>query len=377
MVVTKSIDDATPIPQQTVTYTVGLENEGPSTAFGVVLTDPIPAGLTFVSASLAGQAGTSDGTTVSFPAIDLDSGVPVSATLVFTVDETSTGTITNTASVPDMSADGENDTSNNSDDIDLIVQEVVDVRIAKTVSAADAQVGNTLTYTVTVTNDGPSLAEGIQVIDTLPAGVTFVDGIGPNDEALAVVGGIVTVNGGDLVNEGSFSFTINVTVDNVAGSTVINTASVTTTSNDLVLGNNTASVSTNIDPMTASIAGSVYVDADNDGIRDDGEVGIEGVQITLLGTDALGNPVNLTIDTDANGDYLFANLAAGTYSVEETQPEGFIDGIDTRGTGAGAAAADDIFTQLGLGEAAVAEDFDFGERIFIEPFSKRRFLASS
>lgn len=377
VVVTKSVGNAAPGPGDTVTYTVGLENEGPSTATGVILSDPIPAGLTFVSGTLGGQAGASNGTTVTFPGIDISSGATATATLTFTVNAAATGTITNTASVPDMTASGENDATNNSDSVDLTVAERVDLRIAKTVNATNAQAGDTLTYTITVNNDGPSTAETVTVSDTLPSGVTFVSGTGPNNEALAVANGVVTVNGGDLANTGSFSFTIIATINAGAGTPQTNSVTVSTTTTETNLGNNTATVVTNVDPMTASIAGSVYVDANNDGIRDAGETGIPDVAITLTGTDALGNPVNLNTTTDANGDYLFANLAAGTYSVQETQPAGFIDGIDTRGTGAGATAGDDIFTALGLGEAATATEFNFGERLTTDPFSKRRFLASS
>ena len=377
VVVTKSVSDATPDPGQTITYTVGVENEGPSTAAGVILTDPIPAGLTFVSATMEGQAGSSNGTTVTFPSIDIDSGQTATATLTFTVDTTSTGTITNTASVPDLSNAGENDATNNSASVDLTVTDRVDIRVAKTVSATDAQAGDTLTYTITVTNDGPSVAETVTATDTLPAGVTFVSGTGPNNEALAVNNGVVTVNGGDVANGGSFNFTIIATINAGAGTPQTNSVTVSTTTSETNLGNNTATVVTNVDPMTASIAGSVYVDANNNGVREAGEDGIENVAITLTGTDAQGNNVNLNTTTDANGDYIFANLAAGTYTVQETQPAGFIDGIDTRGTGAGATAGDDVFTQLGLGAAAAAADFDFGERLTTDPFSKRRFLASS
>ncbi len=375
--VTKSVNDATPDPSQTIIYTIGVQNEGPSRAIGVILSDPIPAGLTFVSGTLNGQTGTSNGTTVSFPAIDLNSTQSVTGTLTFTVNPTATGTITNTASVPNMTAAGENDVTNNAASVDVTVNDIVDLRIAKTVNLANAQVGSTLLYTVTVNNDGPSVAQAVTVIDTLPAGLTFVSGIGPNNEALAVNNGVVTVNGGSLASLGSFSFTINATVNAGAGSTVVNTSSVSTTTTESTLANNTATAPTNIDPMTASIAGSVYIDTNNNGVRDTSENGIANVQVALTGTDALGNPVTRNVLTNTNGDYLFSALAAGTYSVQETQPAGFIDGIDTRGTGAGATAGDDVFTQLGLGEAAQAVDFDFGERITTDPFSKRRFLASS
>ena len=113
VVVTKDVDNAAPVIGGTVVYTVGLTNEGPSTATGVVLSDVVPTGLTFVSGTLEGNAGVLTGNTVSFPGITLDSTEVNNATLTFTVQDTASGTITNTASIPDLSAAGENDITNN------------------------------------------------------------------------------------------------------------------------------------------------------------------------------------------------------------------------------------------------------------------------
>jgi uncharacterized repeat protein (TIGR01451 family) len=372
--VTKTVDNATPAIGGTVVYTVGVENEGPSRATGVVLSDTIPANLTFVSATMGANAGVSNGTTVTFPAVNLDSGTTQTATLTFTVNNTASGTITNTASVPNLSANGETDVTNNSDTADITVTPRADLRVAKTVSAAEAQVGSNLTYTITVTNDGPSVANNVIATDTLPAGVTFVSGTGPGG-ALTANGQVVTVNGGNLADDGTFTFTIIAAIAAGATGTQTNNVSVTTTTAEASTMNNSASAQTTVDPVTSSIAGTSYIDANNNGIQDTGEVGIAGVTVALTGTDRQGNAVSRTATTAANGDYLFANLAAGTYRVAQTQPAGFRDGIESVGTGATATAADNVFTQLGLGVATNAVEFNFGE--LAEALSKRRFLASS
>ena len=80
---------------------------------------------------------------------------------------------------------------------------------------------------------------------------------------------------------------------------------------------------------TGSISGTVFNDTSGDGIQQLGEVGIPGVLITLSGTDVFGDPVTLTVLTDANGNYSFDGLNAGDYTITQTQPQGFIDGIDT------------------------------------------------
>ncbi|TWU02353.1 beta strand repeat-containing protein [Stieleria varia] len=371
--ITKLADDTTPAPGQNVTYTIGLTNSGPSTATGVILTDNIPTGLTFVSGTLNGQAATSNGTTVTFPSITLNDGATANATLVFTVGVDATGTITNTATV--AASAGETNTNNNTATEDITATPTADLTVTKSVDVAATQVGENLTYTITVTNAGVSTAVAATAVDTLPSGVTFVSGTGPNGGALTATNGVVTVNGGNLAPNASFSFTIVASVNNGVTADQINNVSVSTTTNETNTNNNTASATTTIDPVLSSIAGTVYLDLDNDGVQDAGETGIAGVALTLTGNDTLGNAISRSTTTDANGDYLFANLPAGTYRVDQTQPSGFRDGQETVGTGATATAIDNAFTQLGLGINTPAVDFNFGE--LQEPLSKRRFLASS
>jgi len=82
------------------------------------------------------------------------------------------------------------------------------------------------------------------------------------------------------------------------------------------------------EPLPASIEGKVYHDRNNDGVRDEGEEGIANVLISLV--DENGIIVDVAL-TDENGCYKFDDVEAGTYSIVETQPEGFLDGIDTPG----------------------------------------------
>ena len=77
---------------------------------------------------------------------------------------------------------------------------------------------------------------------------------------------------------------------------------------------------TNIDfsESAATISGRVFVDGT--------DIPLAGVVVQLTGTDGLGNPVTLSTATDTNGNYQFTDLAAGTYTVTETQPASFGDG---------------------------------------------------
>lgn len=117
----------------------------------------------------------------------------------------------------------------------------------------------------------------------------------------------------------------------------------------------------------ASLSGSVYVDADDDGVFDAGEAPITGVTLTLTGTDFLGNPVpaGTTTSTSGGGFYQFANLLPGTYAVTETQPAGYGDGLDTFTNAPGAAApgskTTDVLASIALSPGEHDPDNNFGE----------------
>ncbi|WP_432377511.1 SdrD B-like domain-containing protein [Duganella sp. P38] len=76
---------------------------------------------------------------------------------------------------------------------------------------------------------------------------------------------------------------------------------------------------------TASLGDRVWIDSNKNGVQDAGEAGMAGVKVTLI--DANGNAVGSPLTTDANGNYLFTNLAPGSYSVQfdkTTLPAGYV-----------------------------------------------------
>ncbi len=118
--------------------------------------------------------------------------------------------------------------------------------------------------------------------------------------------------------------------------------------------------------IPASIKGTVYHDRNDNGVQDDGEEGIGGVLIQLF--DDSGNVVQET-RTDANGDYCFDDLVAGTYKITETQPVTFDDGKETLGSVASADGtettsgliADDAFCDIVLNGGDQGTEYNFGE----------------
>ena len=110
----------------------------------------------------------------------------------------------------------------------------------------------------------------------------------------------------------------------------------------------------------ATISGHVYVDGDNDGVREAGEPGIGGVTVELLDSD--GRRTGRTTTTDASGFYRFDNLEPGKYGVAETQPDGYFDGLDAAGSAGGAAQnPGDRITGAMLAPAEDGVNYDFGE----------------
>ncbi|MGH8174198.1 MAG: beta strand repeat-containing protein, partial [Rhodanobacteraceae bacterium] len=164
----KTVNNAVPNLGTNIVYTITLTNAGPNDATGVALSDPLPAGLAFVSA-VASQ-GAYNPTTGAWTVGNVANAA--SATLQITATVTLPGDITNTASV---SASNEFDpnTANNSGGVTINGQSA-DIQVVKTVDDANPIVGDTIAFTITVTNNGPSNATGIAVTDALPAELAFV-----------------------------------------------------------------------------------------------------------------------------------------------------------------------------------------------------------
>jgi len=109
-----------------------------------------------------------------------------------------------------------------------------------------------------------------------------------------------------------------------------------------------------------SISGFVYLDLNNDGIRNANEQGISGATVTLSGADDIGTPVSRVLQTGEDGSYGFENLASGQYSVIQTQPIFMNDGSDTIGSQGGDASVNDRF-EITLLEGTQGVDNNFAE----------------
>ncbi len=107
------------------------------------------------------------------------------------------------------------------------------------------------------------------------------------------------------------------------------------------------------------MSGYVYVDGNNNGVKDSGEAPIAGNTITLTGTDSNG-PVSKTATTDANGFYQFTNLNPGTYAIAQAQPANYFDGQAAIGSQGGTTGAD-LLSNINLAAGVDGVNNNFGE----------------
>nr|WP_146528234.1 SdrD B-like domain-containing protein [Novipirellula artificiosorum] len=120
----------------------------------------------------------------------------------------------------------------------------------------------------------------------------------------------------------------------------------------------------------ASLSGFVYRDDNNNGIRESGEAGIDGVRVQLVPISTLAPQSTVTMTTTANGAYQFTGLAPGSYEVIELdQPAHLNDGTDAAGTVNGqvvgvAENPGDAIRSISLRGADVGIEYNFGETAF-------------
>ena len=173
-----------------LTYTITVKNTGDTTLSNIAVTDTIANGSGTVTLTTESEDVTIDGATATIE--ELAAGADVTITATYKVVEADAGkTITNTAVA--KASDGTEDEPDNPPAVEV---ENPDWTVTKTVDNATPNVGDTITYTIHVTNTGNTTLNGLTVTDTMDGDrtVTWVTPLPPNvtdDDG----DGILTVSG--------------------------------------------------------------------------------------------------------------------------------------------------------------------------------------
>ncbi|MGN7515645.1 MAG: gliding motility-associated C-terminal domain-containing protein [Allomuricauda sp.] len=175
--VTKSVDQLIPEVGEEILFTVTVQNDGPSDATNIVVTDLLASGYQLINATPS--IGTYNETNGSWVVGDLPNGV--SETLDVLVEVLPTGIYTNTAELTnvgendvDSSPNNNNESEDDQQTVEPTVIPVADLLLRKSVNVLSPYVGQEVIFTINITNLGPSDASGVEVMDLLPDGYTYV-----------------------------------------------------------------------------------------------------------------------------------------------------------------------------------------------------------
>lgn len=392
-------DSPDPITAGTnLTYTITATNPGPSNSQNVTVTDTLPAGTTFVSATqtsgpamtittpAVGASGTFSATASPFAA-----GTTATFELVVAVDDSVTAgsVITNTARIQ-APVTFDPDLANNEHTITTNVLTSADLGLTKTDSPDPAQAGGNISYTLTLSNAGPSAAAVVTLTDALPAGTTFVSATQTSGPSFSLttpaVGatGTVTATAGALGSGAVATFTIVVSVDPaLPGGTVLsNTATVTSSTPDPNDGDNAATQTTTVtgapdlvvtktdtaDPVTAGDTLTYVVTLENAGASASQNVALSDAipaNTTFVSFTQTSGPT-FTITTPAAGGGGTVTATVPSFAAGAAASFSLVVDVDAA-TAAGTTITNTANVSSDTGDANAANDSDTETTLVVAP----------
>jgi uncharacterized repeat protein (TIGR01451 family) len=193
----KAVSDVSPNVGDAVTFTVTVSNAGPDDATGVAVEDVVPGGYSAISSISNG--GVLVGSTISWSGLAVPNGDSIALTFDATVeappaDYVNVAEVTASDQFDPDSTPGNDDGDQSEDDEDsaALVPQEADLSLVKTVDDATPVIGDVVTFTITVTNDGPDDAVGVAFEDVVPAGYSNISNISSGG---VLVGSTITWSG--------------------------------------------------------------------------------------------------------------------------------------------------------------------------------------
>ena len=218
---TKLLNNQTPSIGDTVVYTIVIPNTGGLTASNVVVTDTLTTGITYVagSAEVNGVAATGDPTAGGIQVGDIPAGESVTVTFIASIDSTPIpNPFINNANINYDDGNG-NNINTGVTGPPLVALQPGPGKLGssvKIVSDTNPQVGDVITYTVFVINNGTNAATGVILQDPLTTGLSYVAGSALKDGV--VVPGDPTAGGiqvGTVPGASSVKVTFQVKIDSI------------------------------------------------------------------------------------------------------------------------------------------------------------------
>jgi len=222
LAISKSTNNVHVNAGDTISYSIEYLNTGSAPASGVVITDTLPQGLTYVSSTPSATSASGPVTwNLSGP---LSPNVPGKIVVTALVDPLAApgDQFTNTASIESV----ETGTLDSNEVTVDVVGGIPVLFFDKSVDRTSAKAGEELTYTLAYENLGKAAATGITLTDSLPSGVTFVSASNGGSES----GRLVTWNLRDILPGQKFSEFVKVEIDpGVVSGPLTNQATITST----------------------------------------------------------------------------------------------------------------------------------------------------
>jgi uncharacterized repeat protein (TIGR01451 family) len=358
LAITKSVTPAESIaPGEMFTYTLVISNAGPSKANSATVTDHLPLwqmnGAQWIcEASDEAECSAGAGSVyLNAVPITLEPASLVTFTITGTLDLNARGWIYNNASVDPNSVANDPNKDNNHSAVETPIQSKAFIAIGKTDGQTIAVPGTTLTYVITLANEGPSNANGL-LFDLFPPELSNAQWASDGLNGAAVISDIagITVTPGvqvDLPVGSLLTVTVSAQVNLTATGAVTNIAQFAigyetgdygecSTACGLVsqgkplpegdpkpiLNTNPITQAIDVDEIVpAQVLGQVFNDVDGNGLLNAGEPALLGVQVVVT-----GNGVSaVTVTVDANGLFT-VTVPPGPFSlsvVQSSVPAGY------------------------------------------------------
>jgi uncharacterized repeat protein (TIGR01451 family) len=356
--IVKSVDDASPDAGDPITFSIALDNYGPDDATNVEVTDLLPAGTSYQTHTAPAGTSYDAGTgTWTIPSLAADTQI------VLEIDAlaASVGVHVNTATIT-ASDQGDPDPIPTESSAIVDVRGLADLSLTKTVDDPSPGVGDTVVFTLTVSNAGPDPSTSAEVTDLLPAGLGYVSHLASTG-SYSPVTGLWDIPG--IPVGGSVTLDLTASVDQPGE--ITNTAEVTDSEEkdpDSFPGN-AVPAEDDQDSRTlnggVAVSGFVYADANHNATRDGGEAGSgETLYAKLVDAGSPGGPAEQVVAVDpVTGAYALVNVAAGTWQIVLDTSSDPSDVSVTLPTGWLGSEEPDGLRELTLGTNPVANQ-DFG-----------------